>query len=308
MRQHFLFRLASIPIVIVLFLFSSCSGNNGKPTDPAVERGEKGTLNLSVDESFKPALLQELQVFEASYPQIHVNVAFKPEVECFRDLQGDKTDMVIVGRGMNSQERVFLKNKLSYVPTYDIVAYDAVALIVNIHSKDSIFTYRRIQNILSGKEQKLAVMDGKDATSIVKYLQDSVMHGKPLGNNLRGAASSEDVVETIKKNQNAVGFVGLGYVANSYEPRQIENLKSIRLALVECLHCGDAGYYAKASQETVTFGQYPLSRPLYAILKSNTTSVGSTFLSFISEKRGQLIFRRACLVPGKINFGTRQIQ
>jgi len=63
--------------------------------------------------------------------------------------------------------------------------------------------------------------------------------------------------------------------------------------------------YARPSQATISRGQYALSRPVYYILKENATGLGTGFMNFMSLERGQLIFRRASLVPAKMGFSRR---
>ncbi len=82
-------------------------------------------------------------------------------------------------------------------------------------------------------------------------------------------------------------------------------MKKNKQALVECVVCG-SGYFAKPSQETIIKGQYPMVRPLYYIIKENNTGLGTGFVNFLTLERGQLIFRRSYLVPGKMNFNIRR--
>ena len=49
----------------------------------------------------------------------------------------------------------------------------------------------KIKNILEGKENITAIMDGKNATSTVRYLQDSVLRGSTFGKNVVAANGSE---------------------------------------------------------------------------------------------------------------------
>jgi phosphate transport system substrate-binding protein len=70
------------------------------------------------------------------------------------------------------------------------------------------------------------------------------------------------------------------------------------MALIECGNC-EKDVYAKPSQQTITFNQYPLVRGLYYVLKENYAGMGSRFVNFLSTERGQLIFKRALLVPEK---------
>ena len=291
--------------VLTVLLFVACN-NASSNKDQSIETTTKGTIHISVDESYKPVIEAQIQVFHSSHPDAHIIVSYKPEVECFKDLQHDSTRMVIVAKGLTKNEVNYYENKLFFQPQFAILAYDAVAVIVNIHAKDSIYTIAQLKEILNGKNNRMAVMDGKNATSSVRYLQDSVLHGAAFGKNVVAANGSDAVIEAVKRNENAIGFVGLSWVGNVYEPKQKEDLKEIRLALIECVKCIEKDIFAKPSQATITFGQYPLARPLFYILKENAAELGSGFVNFMSLERGQLIFRRAGIAPAKMNFLKRQ--
>ncbi len=291
-------------VILVGFMFASC--NNSSPAKQAPsDTPRQGTINISVDESFKPVIEEQIKVYESSFPEAHINASYKAEVDCFRDLQKDSTRMIVVARGLTKNERAYYEGELSFKPQFAELAYDAVAIIVNINSKDSVYTMKHLQDILSGSINTTAVMDGNNATSTVKFMQDSVLRGKEFGKNVVAVAGSEAVIQAIAKNENAIGFVGLSWVGNNNDPRQVEQLKQIKLALVECVKCDEKGVFAKPSQSTITFAQYPLARPLFYIVKENVTGLGTGFATFMSQERGQLIFRRSTLAPAKINFRKR---
>src|SRR5262252_3303251 len=116
-------------------IFINCRNKNQQYDSPL-----KGKISISVDESFKPVITEQIKVYQSSYPEAHIEASYKSEADCFRDLQTDSTRMIIVSRGLDRDESEYYKQKLSYRPLWDVVAYDAVAVIVNIHSKDSAFT------------------------------------------------------------------------------------------------------------------------------------------------------------------------
>src|ERR1700737_3781160 len=122
----------------ICLLISGCGDQNG--TNTPRETPTFGTINISVDESFKPVIDSEIKVFESSFPDVKIIPHYKPEAECFRDLAGDSTRMIIVTRGLNRQEEKFYIDSVHFVPIYGNLAYDAIAVIVNNTSKDSIFT------------------------------------------------------------------------------------------------------------------------------------------------------------------------
>ncbi len=298
MKQFFAFLISGFLLVAV-----ACN-DTSKDKKIETDSPKKGNINISVDESFKPVIEQQIKVYESTFPEAKINAFYKPEVECFKDLQNDSTRMIIVARGLNKNERKYYESTLKFMPYYTDVAYDAIAVIVNQKGKDSVFTMARLYNILSGKENAVAVMDGKNATSTVRYLQDSILKGKPFGSNVVASKNSEDVVNIVANTENAIGFVGLSWVGNRYDAKQLTQLKTIKLALVECTICKD-GEFAKPTQATITYLQYPLARPLYYIVKENTTGLGTGFGNFMGMEQGQLIFRRAFLAPAKISFNKR---
>lgn len=290
-------------LCIGLFLVS-CGSNNGKVDNR--DTPEKGSISISVDESFKPVIEEQLKVYHASFPKSSIKVSYKSEAACFRDLQSDSTRMILVAKGLDEKEAEYYQSLISFKPQYGVLAYDAIAVIVNRSAKDSVFTMAQIKDILSGKNRMTAVMDGKNATSTVRFLQDSVLKGKPFGTNVVAAENSEKVVDIVSGNPAVIGFVGLSWVGDMYDTNQQAQRKKIRLARLECVACLETGLFASPSQATITFGEYPLARPLYYILKENALGLGTGFMNFLSLERGQLIFRRAFLAPAKMGFNLRR--
>ena len=292
--------------LFVLLFLSACLNNKNEKNFIENDTPKQGTIYISVDESFKPVIDEQIKVYNSTFPNAILKVRYKPEVECFRDLYKDSTRMIIVSRGLTKQENSYFKSYLTFEPKYLQVAYDAVAAIVNINNKDSVFTIEDLRKMMNGEKKYTVILDGNNATSTVKYLQDSILKGKNFSRNVVAVNGSEAVIEAIKTTTNAIGFVGNSWVSNFYDKNQMENLKKIKLALIECTKCNEPGYFVKASQASLTYGQYPLARDLYFIVKENWLGLGSGFANFLSLERGQLIFKRSCLVPSKMNFNKRQ--
>lgn len=293
-----------MPSVLCLLILIGC--NNDKKQS-IYDSPTKGTINISVDESFEPVISEQIKVYEASYPGTKINASYKSEADCFRDFQKDSIRMIIVAKGLTSEEKKSFEEKLSYPPVFDILAYDAVSVIINKNAKDSVFTMQHLQNMLSGKDSsKNVVVDGNNATSTVRYLLDSLLKGKSFGQNVMAASGSKAVVDYISKNDNAIGFVGSSWVTNEQDPEQIAYRDNIRFALLACNMNCDSGSYAKPSQATIAYAQYPLVRPLYYVLKENYTGLATGFTNYLNLERGQLVFRRSFLVPAKMYFGIRK--
>jgi phosphate transport system substrate-binding protein len=296
--------IAAVLVFLTSYIVVISCGDASNDT-AEVNSGTKGRINISVDETFKPVIEEQIKVFESSWPEAQIVASYKSEADCFRDLQNDSTTMVIVTRGLNRQETKFFKNKLNYDPRYDLLAFDAIAVIVNKSSNDSVFTIDQLSSYLKGSGgKKQIVVDGNNATSTVRYLMDSLLRGTEFGKDVVAAESSDAVIDFVAKNVNAIGMVGISWVFGRENSDQKESLNKIKTALVECKKCVSDSFF-RPSQATITAGQYPLFRKLFFILKENYSGVGSNFTGFMEYERGQLIFRRAQLVPAKMVFNSR---
>ena len=291
--------------VIIAFLLSQTACQNTSPKE-LPDTPNKGTIHISVEESFKPFMEEELKVFAFSYPEAHIKVHYKSEIECLKDLVEDSTRMVFVTRGLAKAEEAGFKKQLGFTPTFGILAYNAVAVIINKQSKDSVFTMDDLQKRLTGKVQGKVVMDGSHLTGVNRFIKDSLVKTNTFGKNVISAEGSNKVIEYIAANPGAIGFVGMNWIGDTYDQKQAIYREKVKTALVECTLCIEKGYFSQPSQSTIGKGQYSLSLPIYFILKENAPGLGSGLLNFMSLERGQLIFRRAFLVPAKMSFQQRK--
>ena len=295
-----------ITICLLSFLVVTLySCNNKKSTE--YDTPKKGTINISVDETFKPVIEEEIKVYESSYPEAHILASYKSEADCLRDLQKDSTRMIIVAKGLTDKEGALFRQRLSYKPIWEIIAYDAVSVVIKANSKDSVYTIARLKKLLTDSTvKKEVIVDGNNATSTVRYLLDSVLKGGSFSSIVRAVNGSKAVLDYVADNVDAIGFVGSSWVGNDQDPEQVKYFDKIHFALIECKSCG-SNIFAKPSQSTLSNGEYPLVRPLYYVLKENYTGLGTGFVNFLSLERGQLIFRRANLVPAKMQFNVRKV-
>ena len=289
--------------VFAVIFFTGCQGRNDRPD---LDSPNSGTIHISVDESFKPVIDSQIQVFEALYPKAKIIADYKPEAECFKDLLKDSTRMIIVTRGLTDQEEKFYKDSFHFYPSFAKIAYDAIAVIVNNNDPDSLFSMEKIRGILDGStgDKQMAVFDGLSATSTVRFAIDSILKGKPFDpKKVFAEKNSTDVINYVAQHKNVLGFVGVSWIGNKEDTSQVSFLKKVRIASIECT-CPDKTYI-KPYQANILTKRYPMVRGLYFILKENYDGLGGGFSNFLQYERGQLIFRRAYLWPAKMNFSIR---
>jgi phosphate transport system substrate-binding protein len=164
---------------------------------------------------------------------------------------------------------------------------------------------RSIAKGTSGLKYKM-LLDGATATSTVRFVRDSLLQGQALSSNVVASANSEGVIDYVSKNTDAIGLIGVSWIGNRDDTTQLSFLKKVKIAQIECRGC--TGTYVDPVQYNIATARYPMIRPLYYILKENFDGLGSGFSNFLIYEKGQMIFYRAYLLPGRMRFDTRNMQ
>ncbi len=266
-----------------------------------------GTIHVSADESFQPVIDSQVKVFMNQHPEAKIMVHYKPEAECLKDLADDTTRLVIVTRGLSDDEMLYYEDTLQFRPAFGVVAHDAIAVIVNNANKDSLFSVADVRGMLSGRSgyRYQQVMDGITATSTVRFMLDSVLRGFPFAASVVAARSSEGVIDYVASHPNAIGYIGVNWIGDRKDPEQLSFQRKVRIAAMQCANC-DGEVYVKPYQANIALKRYPLRRDLYYILKENYSGLGRGFVNFMTGEKGQLIFKQAYLVPGRLALQVRR--
>lgn len=288
-----------------LALLTCCNCNNpGKKLDTQTS----GTINISVDDSYEPLIDTEIRVFEGLYPEAHLVAHYKPESECFRDLVNDSSRLIIVTRQLNSQEQAYFKGIRMPINS-KILAWDAVALIVNPADPDTNMTMDDVRAIMGGtytKKKYEIVFDNPDSagmSGVVRYVIDSINKGKPLPPNARAAKNSEEVVNYVAQNKDALGVIGVSWISDPNDSTGLSFLQKIRVVAVK----GDASeYYNKPYQSYIALKSYPLTRAFYFVLREPYFGLGTGFANFLGGNQGQLIIGKYRLFPARLNIVFRE--
>ncbi len=297
---------AAIGLIVIGFYFSACKQDSKATPDTY----KSGTIYISVDESFKPVMEEQIKVFEKTYPEAHIKASYKTEADCFRDLYSDTTNrMVIVTRGLTREEDNYFLDTLRYAPAWDNIANDAIVVIVNRANNDTLYTLDKLKKQLTGqvnRNQKI-VFDGLNATSTVRFTLDSILKGQKFDTSVvQAVSSSKEVIDYVSKTESAIGFVGISWIGNPEDSAQVNMLKKVKIAYVACEVCEDTPF-VKPLQASISTRRYPLVRGLYYILKENYSGLGRGFVNFLNQERGQLIFKRAYLGT-RMDFEVRKVK
>ncbi len=288
----------TIYTIAVATVFAACGDSSRKPQDTL----SSGTVDISVDETYMPVIEEQLKVFRSSFPDATVNVHYKPESECFKDLFEGRAKVILVTRQLHPEEKPAYEQKK--IVTHSLaVAKDAVAVIVNPAAEDSLLSLSQIRGILTGVyKKKYTVVFDNQGSSTVRYIADSLIPGEELGANVYAAKGNEAVVDYIAQNPDAIGFIGLSYVSDASDPGTEAFLQKVKIAAI--WHDSAQQFY-KPYQAYIAMDLYPLTRELYYVSRENYPGLGTGFTNFLGKERGQLIFASARLFPLRMNIVIR---
>lgn len=292
--------LKCILALSVATILASCGGENkNAPADTTTS----GTIDISVDETYKPIIEEQIKVFDSSYPDAHIKAQYKPEIECIKDFIEGKVRLALVTRDLlENEKQQLLNNKV--VTTSLPIAKDAIALVLNKNAGDTVLSVSKIKGILTGQYvKKYTVVFDNQGSSTVRYVLDSIIPGEKLGANVYAAKSNEEVIKYVEKNEDAIGFVGVSFVSDMADPEGMAFINNVRIVAV---YNDSLQQYYQPYQAYIAPSWYPLTRNLYYLHSQTYPGLAVGFANFLSKDRGQLIFKQARLFPLRSNIIFRE--
>ncbi|MCE2743583.1 MAG: substrate-binding domain-containing protein [Fluviicola sp.] len=285
-------------ISLITFLLFSCNSSEN-PLAYQANTHSRGDATFMVDESYK-LLFETLEyTFEGQRPDAKLDIQFTPENEAINALFMDKTKTICISRDLTKEEKAKLKrNRVEIVSNK--LAKDGIALIVNQENKDTLITVDEIKNILLGKTTKwstsqkdISIVFDHENSANFAYFQN-LTNKAPWTKNVFASKSSEEVIEYVKKNKNAIGIIGVNWLSDEDDKRVLEYLKGITLMSVAKTKTDE---YLKPYQAFIYTDEYALTREIWFINKGKIDGLNTGFVNFCVREKGQLIIHKACLVP-----------
>lgn len=287
-------------LVLSLSLLNSCGEDKSVPK--VTDTPSSGVLNISVDETYKPVMDEEIKVFMSTYPEAKINVIYKPEADVVKDYMEGKTRLIIVSRSLTDAENEYCLGR-KIVSSSLVLAKDAIAVVLHKDAKDTAFSMSQLKGIVGGEfDKKYTVVFDNAGSSTLKFINDSLMKGSPLGKNLYAAKGNNEVIQYVMKNPDAIGFVGLSYVSDTIDSTAERFNTKIKIAGI----LNDSiGVFYQPYQADIALKHYPLVRKMTYIKNETYQGLATGFSNFLAYDKGQLIMGKARLVPMRMSIVIR---
>ena len=276
----------------VLFLAISCN----KSADVTQETILKGNATLLVDATLMPVMEDQVQIFESRY-EATIKMNAQSETEVIQSLVKDTSSIAVLSRKLNADEmKIFANRKI--IPKITPIAIDAVALITNKNSNDTLVDIRDVIDFMNGKSSpkiKGLVFDNPNS-STVRYMNTLAGLTSIPQKGVFSFGTNNEVIKFVSQNEGMIGVVGLNWLT---QPRPEMQPYVDKVAVLSVRGKNQNDFYAP-DQNNIAEGKYPLARELYIVNCQGFSGLGMGFASFVAGDIGQRIILKSGLLPYKV--------
>ncbi len=242
----------------------------------------KGSDTLGA--KFVPTLAEE---YKATHPAVSFEIAAEGSTTGISAIIDNTAQIGMSSRRVRPTEASAAQAKgVTLKPT--IVAYDAIAVIVNTNHPLTKLTARQVEQIftgdvkdwsaLGGKPGRISVYTRNTSSGTYQDWKDLAMKKRDYATSAQKMAGNEQIAAEVAKNPNGIGYVGLAYI-------HAEGIKVIAIDGV------------LPSKETVVAKKYPFARPTFYYTNGEPSGEAAKFIEFTLSDAGQAIAGKIGFVP-----------
>ena len=287
--MHKIYRVFVLCFIGVLFVMC----NQKEKVATHNESILKGTATILVDETLTPIIEDQVAVFESNY-DAKIKIVSKSESEVVISLVKEKSVIAVLSRNLTNQEnKIFEQKKI--IPKITKFAIDAIALISNKSSNDTLIDLRNVVEFMQGKQNssiKGLVFDNPNS-STVRYMNDLAGIKSIPEKGVYSFKTNQEVIKFVAQNKGMIGILGVNWLSQPM-PEMQEYVGMVNVLAVKSL---SGGSYYVPSQNNIAEGKYALARDLYIINCQGHTGLGMGFASFVAGDIGQRIILKSGLLP-----------
>jgi len=288
------------PLLLIIsmaaLLLPAC-GSGAASADAASDGPDRAIQNKGSDTLVNLALAWAEEYREVD-PSVSIAVTGGGSGTGIAALINGTVDIANASRRMKDKE-ISAAQENGIDPMEFTVAIDALAVVVHPDNPVSELTIDQLADIFTGRVTNWQEVSGNDAPIIilsretnsgthVYFLEEVVRQGDKENEDIFAPQtllmpSSVGITSEIRRNPNAIGYDGLGYVT--------EHEKTIAVAM------DSHSPYVLPSVETGADGSYPIARGLYMYTAGEPTDVITEYLDWIRGPAGQTIVAELGFVP-----------
>ncbi len=254
----------------------------------------EGEITIAADESLQPIVDAEIMAYNAHYPKAKLNVIYMPEQRAMSLMMNDSVNIAIVTREATPGEQaVYTSNNIPYLPAK--MALDGVAIISNLESSIKNLSPIDLKEMFEGKKNTdVKLVFDNSSSSNLNYMIQRLGLQDVKNANIFAANGNKDVIEYIKKNKNAIGFIGGNWISDVDDSKSQNFINSIHVVGISDLKTPDK--YFTPTTASLKARKYPFERKVILHTKKGY-GLTSAFIRFCCAYVGQLVVEKSGLLP-----------
>ena len=131
------------------------------------------------------------------------------------------TDIAMASRKMKFDERMKLQ-EAGKKTKEEVIAYDALAVVVHPSNKVSNLTREQLEGIFTGKiknwkevggaDMKIVAYSRETSSGTYEFFKESVLKNKNYMNGILSMPATGAIIQSVSQTKGAIGYVGLAYL------------------------------------------------------------------------------------------------
>ena len=291
-------------VFISAFFFFSCSNyfkndyNDNSPTS--------GKLKVYIDEGLKHHIKNQAYTFESIYPNANIYLYSSSENDAIQKLYNDSCELIVISRVLNKNEiKSFASKNYTIIPTP--IAKSGIAIITSKKTPINKLSFEEAVRVLNGQNNlfdslgnpiSLSVVFDSPNSSVIHYIQDSVLKNLKIGSNCTVLNSTLESINYVAHHKNSIAFIDFAWLSDTDDSIFKANESILKILP---LSKKNSRYYEKPNQSSFKLNTYPFTRTIYAIKKTGEFTLAKGFETFMAGPKGQLTFLKQGLLPNKQN-------
>lgn len=210
------------------------------------------------------------------------------------------TDIAMASRAVKFGERIKLKKGGKQL-VETVVAYDALAVVVNPRNPISNLTREQLEAIYRGKvtnwnqlvdkktgrrgaNKRIIVYSRETSSGTYEFFKTSVLHEKNYMAGVLSMPATGAVIQSVSQTEGAIGYVGMAYIN--------KHVKAVSVSY-------DGRHFVYPSMATGRNHTYPIIRELYFYHTADKERAVRPFISYLLSDKGQQLVMKTGYVPVK---------
>lgn len=193
------------------------------------------------------------------------------------------TEIAMASRKMKFDEKMKFQ-QAGKAPVEKIIAYDALAVVINPSNKVNQLTRQQLEDIFTGKITNWNQVGGANLPIIAysretssgtyEFFKEHVLKNKNYKKNVLSMPATGAIIQSVSQTKGAISYVGLAYLS--------PQVKAVKVSY-------DGKTFVAPSVASAKNKSYPVVRPLYFYYDKKSAAKVTPFLNYVTSNQGQKI-------------------